>query len=370
MKQALTVVQVVPRLDSGGVERGTLEVAKALVERGHRAVVVSAGGRMVGELEAQGAEHVKMGVASKTPKTLLSVRALRSFLRREKVDVLHARSRVPAWVSYLAWKKMKAGARPRYVTTVHGLHSVSRYSAVMTTGEVVVAVSDAAVRYVFENYPKTPREKVRVIHRGVDPEEFPHEFAPSEEWASAWLKEFPELRGKRLVTIVGRLTRLKGHHEFLSLISRLDEDAHGLIVGGEDPRRVRYAREIRERVARENLEGRVTFTGHRGDIREIAAASDVVVSLSSKPESFGRSVLEALRLGTPVLGWDHGGVGEVLAGVYPEGRVTLGDEDELARRASALLSEPKRPVPVSEKFTKREMLEKTLSLYEELASSA
>jgi len=370
MRRSLTVVQTLPRLDSGGVERGTLEVSRALVEAGHRSIVVSAGGRLVPELEEQGGEHATFQVAAKTPLTLFSAPPLRRFLRKTQADILHARSRVPAWVAYRAWKKMPPSERPRFVTTVHGLHSVSAYSAVMTKGEAVVAVSKAAERYIFENYPKTPRERVRVIHRGVDPEDFPHALAPSVEWLEEWRQAYPALENKKLVTIIGRLTRLKGHHAFLSMIKAIDDPSvHGVIVGGEDPRRHAYASELYERVKREGLEERVAFTGHRADAREIAAISDLVVSLSSKPESFGRSVLEALRLGTPVLAWDHGGVSEILEAVYPQGAVPLNDENTLISRASAILGAPKELVPPSDRFTKREMLDKTLALYEELASA-
>lgn len=369
MTRPLTVAQILPRLDAGGVERGAVEVAEALVTRGRRAIVISAGGAMAHELQALGAEHIQLPVAAKNPLTLRAVRPLRRLLREQRVDILHARSRVPAWVSLFAWRGMAPNARPRFITTVHGLHSVSAYSAVMTKGEAVVAVSRAAERYIYENYPKAPRERVRVIHRGVDPSEFPHAFRPSDEWLRAWESEFPHLIGKHLVTIIGRLTRLKGHHDFLHMIAQLrDPNAHGVIVGGEDPRRLAYARELRERVRSEGIENRVTFTGHRSDAREIASISDIAVSLSTKPESFGRSVLEALRLGTPVLGWDHGGVGEVLGAIYPQGAVPLADTGALVTRANELLGAPKHLVPPSEMFTKREMLDKILGLYEELAS--
>jgi glycosyltransferase involved in cell wall biosynthesis len=173
-----------------------------------------------------------------------------------------------------------------------------------------------------------------------------------------------------MLAIIGRLTRLKGHHDFLTMMSRLRErsvDAAGAIVGGEDPRRRRYARELRERVARERLGDRVVLTGERRDVREIAAEARIVLALSTKPESFGRATLEALRLGTPVLGYDHGGVGEILSAVYPEGAVPLGDVGELTDRAAKLIAAPKRLAAPTGRFTKREMLERTLALYEELA---
>ncbi len=370
-RSRLTVVQTLPALHAGGVERGTVEVAGALVERGHRAVVVSAGGRMTAELEALGAEHVTMPIHAKSPATLRVIRPLRSLLRDLDADILHARSRVPAWVSYLARRRMPPDSRPHFVTSVHGLYSVNRWSAIMTRGEVVEAVSYAARDYILANYPRVPESRIRVVHRGVDPADFPHGFTPSAAWLERWRRELPSLDGRGLITMIGRITRLKGHAEFIGLIAQLRDagtPVHGVIVGGEDPRRAGYARELRELIRLKNLEHHIIFTGHRDDAREIAAISDVVMSLSTTPESFGRSVLEALRLGTPVLGWDHGGVGEVLAVVHPGGAVPLGDTAELARRAAGLLARPKSLVPPTAHFTKREMLDRTIALYEELAA--
>lgn len=366
----LTVVQTLPRLESGGVERGTVEVVEALVDRGHRAIVVSAGGPMVEEVEHAGGEHVTLAIAKKSPFTLASVRRLRRLLRETRADILHARSRVPAWVSRLAWKGMDASTRPRFITTVHGLNSVNRYSEIMKKGELVICVSHAAKEHVTKNYPRLDPAKVRVIHRGVDPGDYPHGYTPTEAWLEAWHAEHPQLEGARVLTTIGRLTRLKGHHAFIDLIARLApdlEDVRGVIVGGEDPRRAAYARELRARIEREGLAERVILAGHRSDVREIAAISDVVCCLSSTPESFGRTALEALRLGTPVLGWDHGGVGEILREMYPEGAVPLDDVDELARRASWLLTHERTIVPESGAFTKRAMLDKIIGVYEELA---
>src|SRR5512135_1110470 len=140
----LTILQVLPTLESGGVERGTLEVAQALIERGHRALVMSVGGRMVPALLKTGADHFAWPIGVKSLRTLLLVGKLRRFLIEHQVDVVHARSRVPAWVAWLAWRGINPRTRPRFVTTVHGLYSVSRYSRIMTRGEAVIAVSDTA----------------------------------------------------------------------------------------------------------------------------------------------------------------------------------------------------------------------------------
>lgn len=365
----LTVMQLLPNLHGGGVERGTIEVARALVEAGHRSVVVSGGGAMTAELASVGSEHVQLDVGRKSLLSLRHVRTLRRLWAERDIDIVHARSRVPAWLSYLGWRNMDATARPRFVTTVHGAYSVNAYSEVMLKGESVIAVSNTIADYIKANYPGFDESRLRVIHRGVDPTAFPMGFTPDPGWLAAWHRTFPELAGKRLVTLVGRLTRLKGHDDFLELIKTLsgaDERVHGLIVGGEEQGwRARYAHELHQKVRLQGLP--ITFTGHRTDIREIYSVSGVVVSLSTQPESFGRSVLEALRLGVPVAGYDHGGVGEILRAVFPRGTVPLGDKARTVEKVRELLG-LRRPLEVPDRFRLDTMLDDTLALYGELAA--
>jgi glycosyltransferase involved in cell wall biosynthesis len=365
----LTVAQVLPELESGGVERGTLEVAEALVAGGHRSIVISGGGRMVAELEAKGSEHISWCIGRKSPFTWRFVPRLRRLLGARGVDIVHARSRVPAWVAYLAWRRMPAATRPRFVTTAHGVYSVNRFSEIMTRGECVIAVSESIREYLRSSFPRLDPSRVRVIHRGVDARLFPAGYRPSQQWTEDWYARFPELRDKYVVTLPGRLTRLKGHEAFLRLMARLredDEGVHGLIIGDADASGSAYAGSLRREVASRALP--VTFTGHRQDMREIYASSDLVLSLSSHPESFGRTVLEALSMGVPVLGYDHGGVGEVLAGAFPAGRVPAGDERALLARVRELRKQPLRPLtPVP--YTLEAMLSETLALYLELATA-
>jgi len=362
------VIQVLPALDGGGVEKGTLEVAKALVDSGHQSVVVSAGGRMVEQLEAEGSLHKTWDLGRKSPLTFLKVWAVRRWLREQKADILHLRSRMPAWVFYLAWKGLPENDRPGLVTTVHGLYSVSAYSEVMCKGERVIAVSETVREYIRSNYPNTDMDRVRLIYRGIDPEEFPRGYQPSAEWLAEWQQQYPQLQGKKVLTLPGRLTRLKGHNDFIDLIIRLKQEGrsvHGLIVGGEDPKRQQYAQELRERIKSEGLEADITFTGARRDIRDIYAVSDLVFSLSTKPESFGRTSLEALAMGTPVVGYDHGGVGEILGQLYPFGKALLSDNEALIDQVSQVLLGGARPLE-NTVFLKSSMLSNTIKVYEEL----
>ena len=148
MTKKLTVLQTLPALHSGGVERGTLEIARALVAAGHRSIVVSDGGRLVEQLEREGSEHITMPVHRKSLASLFQIRPFRRLLEELKPDIVHARSRIPAWIAWLALRRMNPATRPRFVTTVHGMYSVSPYSAIMTKGEVVIAVSETVRDYV------------------------------------------------------------------------------------------------------------------------------------------------------------------------------------------------------------------------------
>ncbi|HEY9198153.1 MAG TPA: glycosyltransferase family 4 protein [Gammaproteobacteria bacterium] len=363
------MVQILPDMESGGVERGTVEVGAELVRRGHRAIVISAGGRMVHELARHKIEHVNWKVGAKSLATLRFIRKLRKFLRDEHVDILHARSRLPAWIAWRAWRGMNPRTRPRFITTVHGFYSVSRYSAIMTKGERVIAVSEAVRRYVLDNYPQADPASIAVIPRGVDSRLYPYGHRPPPSWSQAWFQRYPHLLDSFVLTLPGRLTRLKGHEDFIELIARLLErklPVQGLIVGAEDPRRLKYAESLHRLVRERGLEAHITFTGERNDMREVYASSNLVLSLSQQPESFGRTVLEALALGVPVVGYDHGGVGETLAELFPEGRVPVGDLDELTARVAGFLGKTPH-VPGGQPFTLQRMLDSTLNLYQDLA---
>jgi len=364
-EKRLTVLQVLPALQSGGVERGTLEVGKYLVEHGHRSLVISAGGRLVEQLEHEGSEHFIWDIGKKSLWTLRLIPRLRHFLIENKVDIVHARSRMPAWICYLAWKGMDPKTRPRFITTVHGLYSVNAYSAVMTKGEQIIAVSETVRDYILRNYPDVPPDKIIVIPRGIDPAEYPNGYQPPAEWLAAWQTQYPQLAGKKVLTLPGRITRLKGHEDFIELIARLKkqgEKVHGLIVGGAHPKKQRYLDELKAKVHTAGLDGDITFTGQRDDLREIMAVSDIVLSLSTQPESFGRTVLEALSLGVPVIGYDHGGVGEQLELLFPQGRVPLGNLEVLMRKCLSMQFCGDSQISASPS-TLKGMLDSTLALY-------
>ncbi len=365
----MKVLQILPELNSGGVERGTLEIADYLVKNGHEALVVSNGGRQVEALEKMGGRHIAMPVHRKRLSSLFQVKAFRALLEKEKPDILHIRSRVPGWIAWLAWRKLDPATRPRLVSTVHGFYSVSFYSAIMTKGERVIAVSESIRDYILKYYPQTPAEKVSLIYRGINPADYPPNYKPSKDWLERWRSENPHLEGKAVLVLPGRITRLKGHADFFELLSelkKLGNAVHGLVVGDTHPKKRAYLEELRSLVRDKGLEDSVTFTGHRSDVREIMAISQVVCALSQQPESFGRTVLEALAIGKPVLGYDCGGVGELLEVIFPEGRVKLMDSAELLDAAIRILANKPIPKVPDSAFYLESMCAGTLNLYKEL----
>lgn len=365
----LTVMQLLPALNVGGVERGTLEIAAALVAAGHRAVVVSAGGRLAEDLTAVGAIHETLPIGHKSVLTLRYIRTLRTLIRSHQVDIVHARSRLPAWIGYRAIRAMKPVERPGWVTTVHGPYTVNRYSRVMTSGERIIAISEFIRDYIERNYPGVPPQRIRVIPRGIDRTIYPRDFVPDSRWRESFASQYPATVNRRLLVLPGRLTRWKGQSEFIGLIGRLvakGEPVHGLVAGGASASTQAYAEELRARVTALGLDGHVTFLGTRDDLREILAIADISFSLTLEPEAFGRTTAEALSVGTPVVGYDHGGTSEILRHVLPEGLVKLRDGNMLEARTDQFLKAPPT-VPADHPFTLERMQSGTLAVYEELA---
>lgn len=365
----MKVIQILPELNSGGVERGTLEVGQYLVQNNHESIVISNGGRQVEQLESEGSRHITLPVHKKRLSSLKQVKVLRRLFLDEKPDIIHIRSRLPAWLTWLAWRKMDPSIRPHLVSTVHGFYSVNVYSKVMTRGETVICVSNSVKDYVRSNYPDVPEAKLNVIHRGVSSEELPYDFQPSSEWLHEWNSTYAQLEGKYLITLPGRITRWKGQLDFIEIIAELKAKGlpvHGLLVGEPHPKKIEFHEEVKSTIAAKGLEADITLVGHRSDLREIMAVSNVVVSCSTDPEAFGRVTLEALSIGKPVIGYDHGGVHEQLDALLPEGKVPVGDINTMVNLLTEWHSNAPKP-DTNNPFTLEAMLQKTTSIYQQLA---
>lgn len=369
-RQQLTVMQMLPELDSGGVERGTLEVGRFLVRQGHRSLVVSGGGRLVSQLEDEGSVHVAMNTGKKSLASLKYILPLRRLMLRERVDILHLRSRMPAWIGYLAWKSIPERERPVLMTTFHGFYSVNSYSAIMTRGKAVIAVSEAVKRHIAERYGRT--ENVVTIHRGVDGEAFSPEKVDQERLAT--LREQWELAEDTVcIMLPGRFTRWKGQDLFLQSLARLGNANYQAVLIGDPQENQKYADELRQIILSSNIEAKVKMVGHCQDMPAAYLLADLVVSASStQAEAFGRVSIEAMAMGKPVIATAHGGSLETVVAGETGWLVKPGDVEDMTRaldEALRLSADERRAMGrrgfdrVGASFTTEAMCRSTLSLY-------
>lgn len=369
MTRRLTVLQLLPALESGGVERSTIEITQALCAAGHTALVASAGGRLVADVKAAGGQHIALPIGAKSPLSLRHVLPLRTLMRQHKVDIVHARSRLPAWLGLWAIRSLPKAQRPHFVTTMHGLNSPSRYSAVMSYGQRVICVSETVRAYLLAHYPHTDASKLRVIPRGIDLHAFARRANADPQLRAQLANQYPQLAGEGpLLLLPGRGTRLKGHADAIALLASLRQ--HGADVrlwmpGALESGRQAYVQELQDQAQALGVADALAITAPTRAIADAYAASDLVLQLSRKPEAFGRTVIEALAVGCPVLGWDHGGVGELLRQLQPQGAVPALDQDALARAALQALAQP-IAVPATIDYTLAAMQAATLSVYQEL----
>ncbi|MGJ8663171.1 MAG: glycosyltransferase [Marinicella sp.] len=361
---SLTVLQVVPELKVGGVERGTVEFATYLKQQGHNPIVVSAGGPLVATLESNQITHIQMNVAKKSISSLFSVKKLKNLMIQHQVDVVHARSRIPAWLCHFALQRIKQN-KPGFVTTLHGLHSINRYSAIMAGSDAVIAVSNAAKNYLETNYSRYLKSSPIVIYRGIDPQ-FKYGYQSDTLWQEGFNAKLNNKQPGKTVLLPGRLSPLKGIEHLIPWLQSTEFDGYLLI--NATPGESNYSRKVDNLFAKHQLSDRLVWLGTERNMPALYAAVDLVVSVNNKPESFGRTVLEALSVGKPVVAFSHGGVVEVMQQLFPEGLVTAGDDAALTRRIDDFLNSPPK-VKKHQLFTNQDMFEKTIRVYQKLIHS-
>ncbi|MBL3558319.1 MULTISPECIES: glycosyltransferase family 4 protein [Marinobacter] len=363
----MRILQALPALYSGGVERGTVEFAADLVKRGHESFVVSKGGPMAEQLRGQGSKHIFMPIHRKSPASFGQILPMRNLLLELKPDIVHVRSRMPAWIIWLALKSIPANERPAVVSTFHGMYSVTPYSAIMTRADHIIAVSGCVKDYVLNNYP-VPEEKLTVIQRGVDVDAFrQRELSP--QWLERWLRQYPQLAHQKIIMMPGRISRWKGQLDFLAMVAQLVQerpDCHGIIVGGAEPGKEHFLEELEKERARLNLTDKVSFLGQRNDMTTLYLLADVVCHMSTKPEPFGRTVTEALASGTPVAAFDRGGAAETLRACFPQGLVPPDDIEQFAQTTLSLIDKPEPEIEIPWRFRLEAQTETTLKVYENL----
>lgn len=385
-----TVLQVIPDLQTGGAERTTVDVARALVAAGHRAIVASRGGRLVAELEAVGGEHVTLPVGRKSPLGIWrNAGALTRLARKEGVDLIHARSRAPAWSALIAARRLGLA----FVTTYHGIYNQTNalkglYNSVMARGDAVIANSRYTAALIAERHPFA-KDRITVIHRGSDLAALdPASVSPErrQALADAWgLQD-----GERVILNLARLTHWKGQTVLIDALARLAAapgapSGWTAILAGDAQGRETYVAELKTRIANAGLSDRVRLVGHCADVAAALALADVAVVASIEPEAFGRAAVEAQAAGVPVVATNLGAVPETVLAppdVAEEARtgwrvpannahalalalaemlaLTPQDREALAARALA---------HVRQDFTVEAMCGATLAVYDRLAKA-
>lgn len=367
----MKVLQILPALNSGGVERGTIDFAGELTKRGHQSLVMSSGGRLVTQLQQQGSQHIDFPVHKKSLTSLLKVRALRQQLLQLQPDIIHVRSRVPAWMTWLALRKIPPQKRPALVSTFHGLYSINAYSAIMGRSDQIIAISNCVYDYIINNYPHVDRNAITIIPRGVDTEQFNPTSGSDQAWRQQLFTDHPAMANKPLLLMPGRLSRWKGQHQFIELIEQLIQAGnicHGMIVGGPTPGKEDYQQQLVDEVQRRQLTEHISFLGQRSDIAQLYSVSSVVFNLSQHAEPFGRTVIEALAMGIPVVSYDYGGPAESLRACFPQGLVPLGDNAALLDTTCSLLHN-KPPIELAASYTLQQQANATLDVYHKALDS-
>lgn len=369
------VLQVVPSLVTGGVERGTIEIAGAIVADGGTAIVASEGGPMENDLRRVGALHLKLPAASKNPFVMYrNVARLEQIITAYNVDIVHVRSRAPAWSAKAACQRTGR----HFITTFHAPYNFSnalkkRYNQVMADGERVIAISDFVAQHVRQHY-NVDRTRLRVIRRGIDIARFDPDRVSAErmiQLSTRW--RLPD--GLPLILMPGRLTRWKGQTVLLEALAQLSGLDYRCVMVGSDQGRTAYRRELEALIARHGLGGRASIMDECSDMAAAYMLSDVVVSASTDPEGFGRTVGEAQAMGRPVVASDHGGAREQIIAERTGFLFPSGDTTALAnglRKALSLAPDARARLHdeaiarVRSEFSKDLMCARTLGIYREV----
>lgn len=360
----MNILQVLPELNVGGVETGTLDLARHLVSLGHKAVVVSAGGALVKDLEDAGARHYQLPVHKKSLFSMLkSVDPLVEIIKKEKIDIVHARSRVPAWIAYFASRK----AQVIFITTCHGYYKKHFFSYVMGWGKRVIVLSNIIARHMIEDFA-VPHDRIRLIPRSVDPDKFNY-VSPDKK------------RGRDFnIGIIGRITPIKGHLVFIKAMAKVARVVPYLkiwIVGDSPQSRQAYKEQIQVLVRRLGLDYCTEFLGVQKNIPEILSHLDLLVLATTTHEAFGRVVIEAQAAGVPVVATKVGGVVDIIEDGRNGLLIPPSDPESMAEAVIKLYKDTGLAaslaqaalIKVKEKYNVRLMVEETLKVYEESSNN-
>lgn len=369
------VMQIIPELGPGGAEQGCIDIAAELVRAGSTAIVVSHGGARVHELARSGAVHIDLPVHSKNPLVMWqNIGRIRKLIKKYNVDIVHVRSRAPAWSAMKACE----GTSARYMSTCHAPYNISGkakrfYNSAIAKGERVIAISHHVANYLLENY-EIDQRNIRLIHRGITLNKFhPTKVSPAQIIKVSKQWRLPD--DATVVMLPGRITRWKGHLVLIDAMAKINRKDLFCVLIGSDQGRTEYRAELEAAINDKNLSGQIRIIDHCDDMPAAYMLSTVVVSASTDPEGFGRIPIEAQAMGRPIVATNHGGAKETVIPNDTGWLVEPNDADALANAIQEALDlddatrnalAGRAMQHIAENFTKEQMADKTLNVYAEL----
>jgi glycosyltransferase involved in cell wall biosynthesis len=369
------ILQIIPELGAGGAEQGCIDIAAELVASGALSIVVSNGGSRVPELARIGATHINLPVHSKNPIVMWkNIHALRKIIHRYNVNIVHARSRAPAWSAFYACKNTRA----HFITTCHAPYNIKNetkrfYNSSIAQGERVIAISHFVADYLKHNY-KIDDTRIRLIPRGIPMDRF-HPTAVTPERMITLSNDWRIPDGSNIIMLPARLTRWKGHKVLLDALTILGRKDLFCVIIGSDQGRKEYRAELEAYIKEKNLGGSVRMVDHCKDMPAAYMLASVVVCPSTDPEGFGRVPVEAQAMGRPIIAADHGGAQETIVAGQTGWLIPPSDPQALANaieEAMALTATQRAMLAtramahVAANFTREQMADRTLNVYAEL----
>jgi len=369
----MKVMRLLSSLKHDESERGIFHLGRALVKRGHTSIIISSADKeheLVKRLERDGNIYHQLSLEKKSWMALRQIWPLRQLIEKYQPDIIHLHSRTPAWILHWALKGAKVKHKPKLVSTMYGFYPLNNYSRALLNVDCTITVSDSVSEYLLEGIKevkKPPRSIIR-IYRGVDTRNFPYRYNPSVYWIHRTFAEYPELEHKKWLLFPTVIGQEYGQEWLIDILGNLSEDFPNLhiIIMDEDSRRDVVHEEFMQRVNALELRDKFTFIGtKRNDMREWLAAANLVLGLANQPESIGINVLQAIHLGTPVVGWNKAAFHEILKPLYPQGLVKEETAYALCKVIRNQLENVMRP-PITDKFTMQQMIDETLAVYRKL----
>ncbi len=382
-KTSNRILQVLPAFETGGVEQGTFDIAHALTMDGHHAFIASQGGSMVKNLPQSNCTHISMDLNTKNPaKILKNSLALKKLIQEERIDIVHARSRAPAWSALIACRQTQTP----FVTTFHstyGLHNPFKiwYNSVMTRSDRIIAISRFIEQHIDEHYSHYVQKRscqIDLVYRCVDLGKFIHTDDVTRR-AQQLRKTWNIPKDHKVIVLPGRVVRRKGHKTLLNALKQLKQDKWTCLFVGIANQDSQYVKEIKQQIQLLNWEQKVKCVGNCTDMPSVNLLADVVVVNSTVPEAFGRTMAEAGAMGTPVIASNIGAAPEIIEPGKTGWLISPDDTESLAEHLNIALSmtdqqkaafSQRSQKRIQSLFSKDEMCRKTLEIYEQVIETA